>query len=583
MTLISDKRYARTLDTLVDRILTLGDGTREVEAWLFDDLDDRRRAEGLLAAAGIKARLRSAYKPLVHYFLEELEGELQEVVAVSIGYPVVAEAIKDRFLLECYPLAGLFPGLRFSFAGQRQEVPIYQVTLTSASGQQRLHQVFAPNGQHLDQVDETHFSPTGWLKRIGQDGSLLENGPLVTDYQQLFTDTIAIIDAQPWRQSQPFFDELNITVTLPGGELPLSYGQETISRHEALHEDLYFSLLELFQRRAGRPLGDRGLQPGQIVPEVRSGDGPPRVIIATRSLSAEDIAGPHQDLETATAPLAPEQIAAELAKVGGKAFSATSRAGRLILAACHQGTDFPVMISGGQHANETSGVVGALRAAKILATRPQAHFTVAPLENPDGYALHQRLIRDNPSHMHHAARYTALGDDLGHRRGDLHEAAIRSQARQLSGAQLHLNLHGYPSHEWTRPLSGYLPRGFAMWTLPKGFFLILRHHLAWQERGERFLDQLTRRLAELPGLVDFNARQLEISGRHGGGAAWRLLHGFPCLLEPGDEGLVPLELISEYPDETCYNHHFVAAHDAQTATVLAAYEIFQQLMADENG
>ena len=583
MTLISDKRYPRTLDTLVHRLLTLGDGTREVEAWFFDDLGDRRRAEGLLAAAGIRPRLRSAYRPLVHFFLEDLEDEVQEAVAVSVDYPVVAETITHRFLLECYPLAGLFPGLRFSFAARRQETPLYQVTLTSASGQQRLHQVFAPNRQHLDQIDETHFSPTGWLKRVGQDGSLLEDGPLLTDYQLLFADTVAIIDAHPWRQSQPFFDELNIAVILPGGELPLSYGLETISRHEALHEDLYFSLLELFQRRAGRPLGDRGLQPGQIVPEVRSGDGPPRVTIAARPLDGEDIAGPPQDLATATAPLAPEQIMAELQSIGGEAFAATSRAGRRILATYRQGADFPVMISGGQHANETSGVVGALRAARILATRPQAHFTVAPLENPDGYALHRRLIRDNPSHMHHAARYTALGDDLGHRRSDLDEAAIRSQARRLSGAQLHLNLHGYPSHEWTRPLSGYLPRGFAMWTLPKGFFLILRHHLAWQERGERFLDQLARRLAEQPGLVDFNARQIEISGRHGGGAGWRLLHGFPCLLEPGDEGPVPLELISEYPDETCYDHHFVAAHDAQTATVLAAYEIFQKLMAGKNG
>ena len=57
--------------------------------------------------------------------------------------------------------------------------------------------------------------------------------------------------------------------------------------------------------------------------------------------------------------------------------------------------------------------------------------------------------------MHHAARYTALGDDLEYRvKGALYEKEIRHKAREISQAQLHINLHGYPSHERTRPLSG---------------------------------------------------------------------------------------------------------------------------------
>ena len=52
-----------------------------------------------------------------------------------------------------------------------------------------------------------------------------------------------------------------------------------------------------------------------------------------------------------------------------------------------------------------------------------------------------------------------------------YEIGARNQALELSGAQLHLNLHGYPAHEWTRPFTGYLPRGFELWTIPKGFFL----------------------------------------------------------------------------------------------------------------
>ena len=110
------------------------------------------------------------------------------------------------------------------------------------------------------------------------------------------------------------------------------------------------------------------------------------------------------------------------------------------------------------------------------------HFAISPLENPDGYALHHRLRSENAHHMHHAARYTALGDDV-ESRGDtpVFESVIRKKQLAEMDAKLHLNLHGYPSHEWTRPLSGYLPRGFELWTLPKGFFLIMRHHPEWAE------------------------------------------------------------------------------------------------------
>lgn len=60
-----------------------------------------------------------------------------------------------------------------------------------------------------------------------------------------------------------------------------------------------------------------------------------------------------------------------------------------------------------------------------------------------------------------------MGDDLEYRsvenNGDKHWGkALRLQAEKLTGAKLHVNLHGYPSHEWTHPLSGYVPRGYGM-------------------------------------------------------------------------------------------------------------------------
>ncbi|MFP3435835.1 peptidase M14, partial [Paraburkholderia sp. SIMBA_061] len=69
-----------------------------------------------------------------------------------------------------------------------------------------------------------------------------------------------------WGDNEPYFEELNIRVTHPAEDLPLAVGDEVVSLREALHEDFYFSLLEVFQKKSGRPLGDRGLKPGQIVP-----------------------------------------------------------------------------------------------------------------------------------------------------------------------------------------------------------------------------------------------------------------------------------------------------------------------------
>jgi len=182
--------------------------------------------------------------------------------------------------------------------------------------------------------------------------------------------------------------------------------------------------------------------------------------------------------------------------------------------------------------------------------------------------------------MHHAARYTALGDDLEYRSGEnLGEKAIRVEAERLSGAELHVNLHGYPSHEWTRPLSGYVPRSFAMWTVPKGFFLVMRHHVGWAEQAKLLIDRVTRHLAAIPGLVEYNDRQVRLFEIHAGETGFRIVNGFPCLISVDERHTVPLTLITEYPDETIYGDAFTDGHTAQMETVLAAYEAMQTIDA----
>lgn len=576
MTLILDRRFPRTLDALLVRFCREEARGTELQAWTFDDAPTRRAAEARLARFGVRARLRSAYKPLLHAFLEEVDRD--GLASVRVRYPVhPATVAPNRFRLETYPLAALVADAEIAFEPVATAVLSYHVDLAWKDGRRRELDVFAPNRLHADPVDEPALSPTGWL-RVGagapEDGDRLE-----TDFEAVFAAAVEAVSAQGWHGKGPFFGELSLSATLPFAEQRLPVGEETLSLPEAMHEDLYFTLLEVFGAKAGLKRGARGMRPGQIVPDIRHAPGDPHLRIETRPLSVEEPEGWDGAVDEAQAPLSAAAVHRALEAIGGEAFEARSLAGRTVSARHRRGGDRGMMISGGQHANEPSGIVGALRAGALLAERSEAHFTLSPLENPDGQALHLRLCLSNPSHMHHAARYTALGDDLEYRSdADPGERAIRVEAMRRTKALLHVNLHGYPAHEWTRPLSGYVPHGFALWTLPKGFFLILRYRVGWEGRARDLVERVTRRLAHVPSLLSFTERQLSLYRAHSGEPGFEAVNGFPCLFTVDERQAVPLTLITEYPDETIQDEAFQAAHGAQMETVLAAYDALQEMI-----
>lgn len=581
-----DQTFPRTLSAWVERFGQPVSRGARIEGWLFEGVAARRAAEQRLAAVGVVARFRSAYKPLVHYFLEEVDTA--QLAAATVRYPVPATGSPGRFLLEAYPLADLLAGcdLRFEPGGDDLH---YGVALRFRDGRETVDRVFAPNRVHEDPTSpDPLLSPTGWL-RVDASGAPDSNQDAAesTDFEDLFAHAMRTLREHAWPAQEPYFERLDIRVDLPGFEQPLSTPHECMSLHEALHEDLYFSLLEFFQQHSGRPAGDRRLQPGQIVPDIRQHDGPPRLRIALRAFDvaaqdagawADTTAGQALD-DMGQAP-PPERIAQAMARLGGQRFSARSRQGREVLGLYRTGTEAPILLSGGQHANETSGVVGALRAAEALHARPGAHFALIALENPDGYALHRELGAHHAHHMQHAARYSALGDDIEYREtAPLYEREAREQALALSGAQLHINLHGYPAHEWTRPLSGYVPRGFGLWTVPKGFFLILRHHPGWQAEGRALLEQVAAALQAVPGLPEYNARQMALYEHHAGALPFEVIHGTACTQSENPRG-APVTLITEFPDETVSGDAFRFAHGVQKAAVLAAVDAWQAILSE---
>ena len=56
-----------------------------------------------------------------------------------------------------------------------------------------------------------------------------------------------------------------------------------------------------------------------------------------------------------------------------------------------------------------------------------------------------------------------------------------------------------------------------------------------------------------------------------------MIGGFSCRLDENARMPLPLVLVTDYPDETLSGEAFIAAHEAQRAATIAAYEAFQDL------
>ncbi|WP_225612936.1 hypothetical protein [Variovorax sp. VRV01] len=424
--------------------------------------------------------------------------------------------------------------------------------------------MFAPN-------DDTG-SPCDWL-RVWHGDALAGDAPLRTEFEIACDAALKAIRRHEWPATLPLFDTLKIGVATTGIERRLPFGEETISTFEALHEGLYYGALEFFKARAGLPDADRTLQLGQIVPEISASKGDTHICV--RLARHRRVDAPVDGTlapDTAVRSLAPVEVELAVAALPGEQFSVTSFQGRKVAGVHVRGALPDLVVTAGQHANESSGVIGVLRAAGHLNKHRDAHYALVPLENPDGAALHHYLQAAHPTHMAHAARYTALGDDLEARtQPPFGEKAVRLEAIVRTDARLHLSLHGYPAHEWTRPRAGYVPRGSELWTVPKGFFLILRRHPGYD--GMRFLAALTEELQSSTELAEFNARQQKMWHAHVGDLPYECINGIPCLVMD-ERFTVPFTLVTEFPDETVRGAAFQLAHTTQMRTVLAAARLY---------
>jgi hypothetical protein len=140
-----------------------------------------------------------------------------------------------------------------------------------------------------------------------------------------------------------------------------------------------------------------------------------------------------------------------------------------------------ILMIGRQHANEVSSTSHILRLGELLATDPayrkileKVNVILCPTLNPDGAAMAYELQKLTPTWMLHAGRYSALGMDITSRAiGLLPEAEVEGKLWRQWLPDIYLNPHGYPSHEWVQPFSGYVAPGFRAYWSPRGWYTML--------------------------------------------------------------------------------------------------------------
>ncbi len=136
-----------------------------------------------------------------------------------------------------------------------------------------------------------------------------------------------------------------------------------------------------------------------------------------------------------------------------------------------------IFITGRQHANEVSSTSHILKLAELLATDPKytallkkVNVILHPVENPDGAAMAYELQKLTPTHMLHAGRYSALGQDVGGGSALLPEAQVRGKIWREWRPDIYLNPHGYPSHEWVQQFAGYVSPQFRSYWSSRGWY-----------------------------------------------------------------------------------------------------------------
>ncbi|WP_163969416.1 M14 family metallopeptidase [Oceanobacillus halotolerans] len=405
---------------------------------------------------------------------------------------------------------------------------------------------------------EKYSYPTTSYVSMKTDDAVLHEASIVTDRERFYQYYINDILPKLWQSvdvvdkesgfKKPLFDRIEINVEMSEEEMKIPVAQERISSLEALHEDLYFNTLDFFKVKGEQKVGKGFTAPGGVYPfmKVKSQARPNASItvynwkdeiqpnLYTEQLVfQQDQSKPievtyrsddGQRTEIITETEEREEIPHDVPKPQYADMYTWlcdySYRGHPIYvyeffkdtkedyySAIKMSTQKPtILIETGHHANEVSSMPAVTELMdEITEMHPHIldhlNFAIIPRANPDGTALHQRMIKDNPEWKHHAARYNAVGLEFGHVRyqdSPFGEANVVPKIMNRWAPDIVIDDHGIPSHEWTQPFAGYHnPPSFPMsFWIPNAFIYGIARKLDEAEFPQHaaILDKITHEI-----------------------------------------------------------------------------------------
>lgn len=290
-----------------------------VRAVLTAEIEAALEARG---AGDATVRVISAYKQGYSWLEDVVLPALRDraVASIEIGYHTLEEseevrwqtiAADTRWLQELYPIDAILareltiPDSVVTFHPTRTPEPIYTVVARDAAGTIVLEDSFTPHYvvrpffdlfPEYEQVRVT----TGWLRATRGDEVLVDER-IVTDperfWDRLQTETYGEIvdyvldtqDGSPSPANAPYFDEFRIDLRLSEPDYRIGIDEEVVSSLEALHEDIYFETLTLFDLIGSRYQTSQPY-PGRVLPWIDP-TGAGQAGVARLSLTGKERAG----------------------------------------------------------------------------------------------------------------------------------------------------------------------------------------------------------------------------------------------------------------------------------------------------
>jgi len=564
-----------------------------------------------------------------------------------------------RWLQELYPAdellaAALHVAVSFDLATAPQS-HIYQLSAYRADGSVALTEGFSPICASRTYLPEFPargrvHPPTGLLRVAQGDRNVVELA-IDTDAEAFWTAyqeqvlprvrsfVLERFGPNPAAEAQPFFGTLLVEVAMSEDDRRLGIREEQISPLDALHEDLYFYTLD-YLNELGIALTGKGYPaPGAVEPWVAAGEGGVRARIRLldrpAARDAANVAGLPVQAAALPAPSAvpgvpqdqiigPDQLPPLLAYLATLPGVRTWRAGltfagrptwALSVCAPTAGRIAPpqklsawrptLLVNARHHANEISSTNSILKLAELVAANPEwtrrVNLVLSPLENADGAAVHYAMQAEHPNWKLHAARFNAAGVDFNF---DWFAPQPRfGESRTLPTLwraclpDVVLDDHGYPSHEWVQPFSGYssAPYFKTSWWMPNALIYGIHRWMdserypAHARAQEALRDAMADRFAANPEIRDRSRVMLDRYTTYG---MRYVPHKFPLQLHHGMVsmtgkvadgpdartfvGRFPLitatELITEVSDETAQGEYLAMCARAHLEGDLAVLD-----------